>query len=455
MEAEFWEQMKQLLGEEFGDYRSSLDRPVTRGLLVNGLKISPRAFRERFPVPLAETGFDVLGFSVPETERSFRFGAHPDHAAGLFYMQEPSAMIAAAALLPHLGKRVLDLCAAPGGKTVRTAIALGGEGFLVANEIRFPRARILQSNVERMGIRNAAVTCNAPEELAEALPEEFDTVIADAPCSGEGMFRKSDEAVRDWSPATVQACARRQSDILDSAARLLAPGGILLYSTCTLNTEENEKTVFAFLDRHPEFVPVAPAEPLRSLCRKGFLGLSEAIRVFPHEGIGGAGGEGHFACLLRKKGTPEPLSPRKGSAGISASLRKEAERAWSELIDGPVWGIWRQSGPCLAVVPEDMPDLAGLRVLSAGTAVFSAEKGRLEPCHALALALPAGLFRKRISLAAEGEEVIRYLRGESLRAEPEPFSGYGAVCADGFALGWAKCAGGVLKNHYPKGLRRP
>ena len=464
--------MRVLLGAESADYLVALERPAVRGLRVNIRKCAVEEFLRRFPLRLAPAEFVPEGFVVAPEDADFAFGAHPYHRAGLFYMQEPSATIAAAALLSALrpsretrGRRVLDLCAAPGGKSTQLACGLGDADLLVANEINFSRARVLQSNLERMGARRALVTCNSPRDYEALLPGWFDAVLVDAPCSGEGMFRKSDEAVRDWSPEAVQACAERQLAILDSAVALLRPGGLLLYSTCTLNDVENEGVVRRFLAAHPDFV-TRPVPALAAHCRPGF-DLPDALRLFPHQA--GSGGEGHFACLLQKSADADEngedevrkdcyygtkstaISDCAGSPVDRASLR-EAVRLWDELTDEAPFGEWVRRGDYLCLAPDGLPPLRGLRVLSAGVAAFAVGRGRPEPCHALALALTPRLLRRTVNVSAASAEARAYLRGESLACAPG-FSGFGAMCADGFPLGWGKAAGGAFKNHLPKGLR--
>lgn len=435
--------MRALLGEEYSDYLDALSLPPVRGLRINTLKISPKDFSARFALPMFPSGYTDNGFlleSIPSP------GASPAHHAGLFYMQEPSATVAAEALRPHLGKRVLDLCAAPGGKSTQIACALPADGVLVANEINFSRARILQSNIERMGIRNALVTCNSPADFAALMPGYFDSVLVDAPCSGEGMFRKEDAALRDWSPSAVEACGRRQSEILDSAAKALRPGGMLLYSTCTLNTLENEETVRAFLSRH-DFETVPVHECLSRSCRPGF-GLQHAIRVFPQD----RRGEGHFACLLRKRSGDSP--------SVSITLPYESCKAppsvrelWEKLARIAPFGVLRKSGEYFCAVPEHIPFVRGLNVLKAGVAICRVcGGGRLEPHHAFAAALKKGELCDSVSLPADSPELFAYLRGETLSV-PADFSGYGTLAVEGYPIGLVKAANGILKNHYPKGLR--
>lgn len=442
----FESQMRALLGPEYPDYLDALAAPPVRGLRVNTRKISVSEFLERTHLPLQPSGYTPSGFVLTGDEGKFPApGTTPAHHAGLFYMQEPSATIAAEALAPHVGKRVLDLCAAPGGKSTQLACALPEDGVLVANEINFSRARILQSNLERMGVRNALVTCNSPADFAALLPGFFDAVLADAPCSGEGMFRKEEAALRDWSPSAVEACARRQTEILESAAAALRPGGYLLYSTCTLNTAENEEVVRRFLAAH-DFETVPVHESLRRRCRPGF-GLEDALRVFPQDG-----GEGHFACLLRKKGDEPCEAVRTALPYEPCRETAEFRELFSKLSCAAPFGVLRRSGEYLALVPEHIPFVRGLNVLKAGVTICSERKGRLEPHHAFAAALRRGETGDSTSLPEDSPELAAYLRGEAL-SFAAAFSGYGVLTFDGFPVGLVKASGGMLKNHYPKGLR--
>ena len=441
----FDENMRALLGGEYGAYLESLAAPPVRGLRVNTRKISVSEFVAGFPLPLTPSGYTEDGFVLAPGAGAI--GQTPAHHAGLFYVQDPSATVAAEALRPHLGKRVLDLCAAPGGKTAQLACHLPEDGVLVSNDVVFSRARILQSNLERMGVENALVTCNPPADFAALFPEWFDAVLVDAPCSGEGMFRKEDAARRDWSPASVEACARRQSDILDCAAHALRAGGFLLYSTCTLNTTENEDVVKTFLKTH-DFETVPVHDPLKNQCRPGF-DLPDAIRVFPHTGTG----EGHFACLMRKRSgvgaRPIPLTlpyaPCKPSASLCALREKLTRRA--------PFGVLRKTGEFFFDVPEHVPFVRGLNVLKAGVTICTEFRdGRLEPHHNFATALKKGERSDGVDFAADSPEVSLYLHGDAIPCAAD-FSGFGILGVQGYPLGLVKSAGGVLKNHYPKGLR--
>ena len=436
--AAFLERMKRLLGEEYEAFLASYDRPRNTGLRVN-----PRKCAGALPfcaerVPWEKNGWYLL----PDV----RPGLHPYHDAGLYYLQEPSAMAPANLLDAQPGETVLDLCAAPGGKTTQLAAAMDGQGLLVCNEIHPKRARILSSNLERLGVTNALVLNEHPAKLAERFPRSFDRILVDAPCSGEGMFRKEDAAVADWSEETVAMCADRQSEILASAADMLRPGGRLVYSTCTFAPEENEGVISRFLHSHPDFFVEEVSAPWFDYGRPEWVnnaadGLERTFRLWPHK----LRGEGHFAAVLRSGGAEERTVGALQKAGPLPDCIKDflAENGLS------LSGIAVSFGETAYLAPEGLPDLRGLRVLRAGLELGEVRKGRFVPAHALALALPD--FPLKADYPSDSPEINAFLHGQTLSGTQ---NGWTLVCADGHPLGWAKGADGVLKNHYPKGLRR-
>lgn len=344
-------------------------------------------------------------------------------------------MAPVALLQPQPGERVCDLCAAPGGKTTQIAARMAGEGFLLCNEINPKRAKILSRNIERMGIANALVTNEHPQNLAKRFAGFFHRVLVDAPCSGEGMFRKEEAAVTDWSPETVAMCANRQAEILRSAAQMVMPGGRLVYSTCTFAPEENERTVEAFLREHPEFAP----EPLDA---PWFTPAGEGMyRLWPHKLLG----EGHFAAVLRKAGEQEAEAVRE-KAG---PLPREWESFAKELNIRLPAGRPLLFGSTLYWAPEQMPDIRGLKVLRPGLELGQLKKDRFEPAHALALWLKT--VANIQDYCAESQQMKDYLNGQVV---PSQKRGWCLVTVDGYTIGWGKGDGKVLKNHYPKGLRR-
>lgn len=424
----FLQRMEAQLGSEYPAFLESLERPRAVALRFNPMKGErPVLPFVGAPVPWEPEGF----YYDPET----RPGLHVYHEAGVYYLQEASAMAPVALLDPKPGERVCDLCAAPGGKTTQIAGRMLGQGFLVCNEINPKRAKILSRNIERMGVANALVTNEHPETLASRFPGFFDRVLVDAPCSGEGMFRKEEAAVTDWSQETVQMCARRQREILDSAARLVRPGGRLVYSTCTFAPEEDEETVAAFLESHPEFTP----EPVEA---PWFVpGENASYRMWPHKLLG----EGHFAAVLRKT---------QGESGeVPACPGGKCPKAWEsfakELDITLPEGKAVSFGQSLYWAPMELPELNRLKVLRPGLELGTERKGRFEPAHALALWLKTCAVAE--SFPPESPEMKAYLHGDVV---PSGKKGWCLVQAGGYAIGWGKGDGSVLKNHYPKGLRR-
>ena len=424
----FLQRMEAQLGSEYPAFLESLERPRAVALRFNPMK----GERPVLPFVGAPVPWEPAGFYYdPET----RPGLHVYHEAGVYYLQEASAMAPVALLDPKPGERVCDLCAAPGGKTTQIAGRMLGQGFLVCNEINPKRAKILSRNIERMGVANALVTNEHPETLASRFHGFFDRVLVDAPCSGEGMFRKEEAAVTDWSQETVQMCARRQREILDSAARLVRPGGRLVYSTCTFAPEEDEETVAAFLEAHPEFTP----EPVEA---PWFVpGENASYRMWPHKLLG----EGHFAAVLRKT---------QGESGeVPACPGEKCPKAWEsfakELDITLPEGKAVSFGQSLYWAPMELPELNRLKVLRPGLELGTERKGRFEPAHALALWLKTCAVAE--SFPPESPEMKAYLHGDVV---PSGKRGWCLVQTGGYAIGWGKGDGSVLKNHYPKGLRR-
>ena len=424
----FLKRIEHQLGQEYPAFLASLERPRAVALRFNPLKgDAPEMPFVKEPIPWERMGF----YYDPEA----RPGLHPYHEAGVYYLQEASAMSAVALLDPKPGERICDLCAAPGGKSTQIAGHLAGEGFLLANEYSPKRAKILSRNIERLGIANALVTNETPKALAEKYAGYFDRVLIDAPCSGEGMFRKEEAAVTDWSQETVEMCARRQAEILDSGAELVRPGGRLVYSTCTFAPEENEQTVSAFLARHPEFTTEQVEAPWFTPVGEG------AFRLWPHKLLG----EGHFVAVLRKKDT--------GAADSPTEKGEKLPKVWlafaKELgITLPV-GKAVQFGQSLYWAPEEMPSIRGVRVLRPGLELGQIKGDRFEPAHALALWLKSANTVQ--DYPADSPEMKAYLHGDVTESSKR---GWCLVTVDGYSIGWGKGDGNVLKNHYPKGLRR-
>lgn len=479
-----------MLGEEYDAFLRSYGETRRPGLRVNILREHAGMPEEEHlfgmqPIPWAPHGFYYDPLTRP--------GKHPLHEAGAYYIQEPSAMAVAALSGVRPGMRVLDLCAAPGGKSTQLASMLEGEGVLYSNEIHPARAKILSQNIERMGIFNAVVLNEDPKKLAERFPLYFDAVVVDAPCSGEGMFNKEEEAIPNWSPENVELCARRQSGILDCAAEMTAPGGTLVYSTCTFAPQENEQNAAKFVMRHPDFqildLPalLGPDYMERTGLASGrpeyasgeeipgqiLDSLSGTIRLWPHK----LEGEGHYLAVFRKDGS----ALRRRAAGGSPVRDREAVKLYKEFCGETLSqkGIRKLetakkdgSGASLMLfgkelyrIPESV-GLDGLKVLRPGLHLGTLKKNRFEPSHALAAALEAEDVKCRAELSdgsegvpGDGDAARAYLRGESLRAQDfaqiSGDKGWCLVTDCGFSCGWGKLSGDQIKNHYPKGLRRP
>ena len=420
--------MKDMLGQEYPAFLESLERPRAVALRFNPLK------GEKPALPF-------VGENVPWEENGYYYmpdarpGLHPYHESGVYYLQEASAMSAVALLDPQPGERVCDLCAAPGGKTTQIAGRMAGEGFLLCNEINPKRAKILSRNIERMAVANALVTNEHPAKLASAYPGFFDRVLVDAPCSGEGMFRKEEAAVTDWSEDTVSMCAVRQREILHSAATLVRPGGRLVYSTCTFAPEENEETVAAFLESHPEF---EREDALAPWFEKTGTGM---FRLWPHKLLG----EGHFAAVLRKTDGEAGSVPEEKGQNLPAEWKTFARETGITLPEGK--GV--TFGDTIYWAPVEMPSIRGLKVLRPGLELGENRKGRFVPAHALALWLKEA---KQVEcFSADSKEIADFLHGETV---PSQKPGWCLLQVDGYSIGWGKGDGRVLKNHYPKGLRR-
>ena len=391
------------------------------------------------------------------------------------------------------GERILDLCAAPGGKSTQIAAAMRGEGLLICNEIHPARAAILSENIERMGVRNALVLNETPDRLADRFPGFFDRILVDAPCSGEGMFRKNEAAGEEWSPENVQMCAERQREILEYAYQMLRPGGRLCYSTCTFAPAENEGSIGWLLKKHPDlyvlpvpmpegFAPGHPewadmeeveemeetagqtSGPEAGSASGPAPGLEHTMRLWPHR----LRGEGHFVAVLEKAGetgTKEQSAKqeaeklpakrtrrRDGEKGLGEKDYAEFSAFAQENLRVQLSGIYLRFGEQLYLAPEETPVLRGLKVLRPGLHLGTVKKNRFEPSHALALTLKPEDAAHAVSLDTEGRQVKDYLNGLTFPAEGE--KGWYLICADGCSLGWGKLAGGIMKNHYPKGLRK-
>ena len=462
--------MKTMLGAEYPPFAASYDEPRTWGLRVNTLKITPEEFLRIAPFHLKKIPWAENGFYYEEEDRPSR---HPYYFAGLYYLQEPSAMAPAPRLEIEPGERVLDLCAAPGGKSTELGARLKGRGLLVSNDISGPRMKGLLKNIEMFGITNAFLTNEEPERLARCFPEYFDKILVDAPCSGEGMFRKEPAMLEAWTPQKSQACAGMQAGILDGAVKMLRPGGLLLYSTCTFAPMENEGSISRILGRCPELEPedMLPCEgfaPGVPEWGDGLPGLEKSVRLWPHR----IGGEGHYMALLRKRGGDGPIQvageeqgknrrKKRGSRKESGGARIDGEQRrllddFFAHMDLP-FGRDRLEvrGAMVYVLPEAAIP-RGLSFVRNGLLAGELKKGRFEPSQPLAMALAASQYDSCLNLAADDPRTARYLRGESLQTasgECVREKGWQLVCVDGYPLGWGKLVNGVLRNKYLSGWR--
>ena len=425
---EFLDRIKTQLGEEYPKFLESLERPRAVALRFNPLKGPiPELPFVKEPVPWEPMGY----YYDPEA----RPGLHPFHEAGVYYLQEASAMSAVALLDPQPGEKICDLCAAPGGKSTQIAGRLMGEGFLLSNEINPKRAKILGQNMERMGVANALVTNEHPQHLAEKYPGFFDRVLIDAPCSGEGMFRKEESAVTDWSQETVEMCARRQAEILHSGAQLLKSGGRLVYSTCTFAPEENEQAIENFLKEHPEFTREAVEAPWFTPAGEG------AFRLWPHKLLG----EGHFVAVLRKTAGEDTRIPLLVGQELPREWQDFARELEIELPQGKALFF----GSSLYWVSPLMPDIQKIKAVRPGLQLGEVKKNRFEPAHALALWLK--ICKNFQDFPGESVEIRNFMAGQVLEGEAK---GWCLIKASGYSIGWGKGDGKQIKNHYPKGLRR-
>ena len=452
--------MQELLGEEFGQYLESFKEEWKPGLRVNTLKLSPGELAELVPwnlepVPWADNGFYYDGTLDGEVLRPSK---HPAYYAGLYYLQEPSAMTPAAMLPVVPGDRVLDLCAAPGGKSTELASKLKGRGMLVSNDISYSRARALLKNLELAGAANICVTSEAPEKLAGVWPEFFDKILVDAPCSGEGMFRRDEDMVKDWNEKGPEYYVPIQRQILSQAAAMLRPGGYMLYSTCTFSVEEDEENVAYVLEEFPQMqLCCLDLDKVPGAC--GGFGLSGCMRLFPHR----LKGEGHFLALMRKKGGDDggkeilpPMDPGTARKRVRA-VEKEKELDAFLRQSGAEWDYERivihQDNAYY--LPEGLAWNLPLRFLRTGLFLGELKKGRFEPSQALAMSMKAGQFPNTVSFPAGDSRVLRYLKGEtiSLEGDEGPVKGWCLAAMEGFPLGWAKGTGMSLKNKYYPGWR--
>lgn len=428
LKEKFIERMqKQLPENEWEVFFATYENPPVKGVRVNTLKGDRYALKALLPFIGEQIEWEENGFYTDEE----KVGASPLHFAGAFYSQEPSAMSVAPKLQVKAGERVLDLCSAPGGKATQLAAAMQGQGVLLVNEPVFSRAKILSQNIERMGVKNAVVISEMPETLAKKFDGYFDKILVDAPCSGEGMFRKNaEEALEEWSEENVELCAKRQAFILDNATKMLRVGGRLAYSTCTFAEEEDEGQVQDYLQKHPE------------------MRLITQEKLYPHK----IRGEGHFSAVFEKTDGENGARVKEMKAWCSKSAEKAYRDFEKDFFIRPLAKRLHEVNGVLYELPEGVFDWTSLQVLRVGVRLGEVKGGRFEPCHSLAMAVKKEECALVADFPLNDARVEKYLRGETVEWDGK--NGWCIVCVEGYPLGLGKSVNGVIKNHLPKGLRK-
>lgn len=457
----FCEEMKRLLGDEYEAYLSSMKERRKYGLRVNTAKISVQEFERISPFRLTPIPYVDNGFYYEETEQPAK---HPYYFAGLYYLQDPSAMTPASRLPVEKGDVVLDLCAAPGGKATELAAKLDGTGLLIANDISSKRAKALLKNIELFGVENSFIVTEYPARLRDYFTGFFDKILIDAPCSGEGMFRKEPSMIKAWEQNGPEFYSKLQREILEQALPMLKDGGMLLYSTCTFSPLEDEGSVeyLLSLDEQLHLVEMGGYEGFAK-GRPELIGsdnteLKKCVRIFPHR----TGGEGHFLALIQKgeKNKREDVPLYEKRSGLRGEEKKLFD-AFCESMNRVFENDRLESkNGMVYYMPEKLPRMQGLRFLRSGLFLGEMKKKRFEPSQSLAMALRAGDYRNVLSLSVDDERVLRYLKGETLMLGEDDVSeemrrqgGYVLVCVEHFPLGWGKLSGFSLKNKYHSGWR--
>ena len=451
----FTDKMKKLLGNEFEDYIKCYEEKRLYGLRVNTKKISVEEFKkicpfEITPIPWIENGFYYDGEHVQAAK-------HPYYFAGLYYLQEPSAMTPANRLPVEPGDKVLDVCAAPGGKATELGAKLQGEGVLIANDISNSRAKGLLKNIEVFGIGNVLVLSEEPGKLEEYFPEYFDKILIDAPCSGEGMFRKDKKMVKAWEEHGPEFFAKIQRSIVTQAARMLKPGGMILYSTCTFDPEENEGTIEYLMSQYPEFIikEIRPYEGFAcgkpEVTESKLEDFKKTVRIWPHK----MHGEGHYVALLQK-GEPAIYKENVASKNRIKKVPEEILEFFADIDWEMDWSRLELYSEKVYYMPEGIPNVKGIRFLRTGLYLGDLKKNRFEPSQSLAMCLKKEEYKNTINLFSSDERVIKYLKGETIDVDDIvslKAKGWHLVLVDGYPLGWGKLANGTLKNKYLPGWR--
>ena len=451
----FTEKIKNLLKDEYEDYIKCYDEKRLYGLRVNTKKISVEEFKNICPfeikqIPWIENGFYYDGEQIQAAK-------HPYYFAGLYYLQEPSAMTPANRLPIEPGDKVLDVCAAPGGKATELGAKLNGEGVLMANDISNSRAKGLLKNIEVFGIGNVFVLSEEPGKLEEYFPEYFDKILIDAPCSGEGMFRKDKKMVKAWEEHGPEFFSKIQRSIVTQAARMLKPGGMLLYSTCTFDPSENEGTIEYLLEQYPEFEikEIIPYEGFSEgkpeVTKSNNDAFKKTVRIWPHK----MHGEGHYLALLQK-GNPVESIPVKTAKERSKKIPEEILSFFKDVSWDMDWNRLELYSEKVYYMPESVPNVKGIRFLRTGLYLGDLKKNRFEPSQSLAMCLKRTEYKHTVNVPVEDERIVKYLKGETIDIDDivsDKEQGWQLVLVDGYPLGWGKLSNGTLKNKYLPGWR--
>lgn len=443
---EFYERMSSFFAIDKSFFDEYFSHPAKRGIRINSLKAGEDILN-MLPFEVKQSGFAKESYTIASEAQGI--GLNPLHHAGAYYVQEPSASSAVCALDVQPEQYVLDLCAAPGGKSTQIAAKLGNTGFIWSNEYVKARTKPLISNLERMGVRNSVVSCCDTKRLCEQLNGFFDRVLIDAPCSGEGMIRKEPQSSLDWSVDNIEACAKRQLEILNNAAMAVKQEGIMVYSTCTFAPEENELCIHAFLSRHDDFELL---DSQLDFGQPGFtkfsdkFDMSKTRRIFPFHG-----GEGHFVAVLKRK-SYNACAIDAGKIAVNKNTARIANELYDGLFSDELYGVPTIYGDKLRLLPKAMPNVTGCGVICAGVEAGIIKRGRVEPCHGLYMAAKPESIINKVDLDIGSSEIEAFLRGESIDV-PDTKNGWTGVLINGITVGFGKSVNGTLKNHYPKGLR--
>lgn len=436
----FFSRMKNLLNDEYENFVEALEKPAYQSIHINTNKDQTSEIANKFqlqPHPYVKHGYYF-------NKEEIQLGKLPYHEAGLYYIQEPSAMLVSELAEIKPGMKVLDMCAAPGGKSTKAGLLVGDDGLLICNDISNSRAKILSENIERFGLKNTLVSNVDPVIFGKYLPEFFDVIIVDAPCSGEGMFRKLNQAKTTWSIDKVKECADIQRNLIEAAYECLKPGGTLVYSTCTYELEENEDQITYALNNYDfDLIPIEMKEGFSSI-------LEGTIRLYPHK----FNGEGHFIAKLQKRGTSdENYNYPQIKSNLNATQKKLVQDFYKDTLNLPVPACLFASQEHIYAIPSPYLDLKKIRFLRQGLYLGECKKNRFEPSLSLALSLKPSEAKRCYNFSNESEEIEKYIHGDTL--EGNLGDGFGLICIDGkYPIGFVKEVKGVLKNFYPKGKRR-